>query len=155
MFNRSQQIQTKKQELIRKQHELEAAMNTFKPQIYTSPGHRAGKMKTETSGNVFERLDRRAEQMRKKKEEFAKELTEQQCSFSPNVNKKVGKTGVKVGLRRLSLKDDKAHHTPNKVNTKEVRPDEERSDDRRLLNHNNVEERSDDNVSPIYLQKRT
>jgi hypothetical protein len=37
----------------------------------------------------------------------------------------------------------------------EVRQSEERSDDRILLKHNTWEERSDDNMPPISLQKRT
>ena len=118
MFDRSRQINMKKEERIRKQFEIEAAINTFKPTIYTSPGANKGKLVTETSGSVFDRLDRRAEKIRKKKEDLARELTAQQCSFSPNVNKKVGNHGV--GSRRLSLKDDKEHHTPSKVNTKEL-----------------------------------
>ena len=45
MYDRSRQINMKKQERIRKQYEMEAAINTFKPTIYTSPAANKNKVR--------------------------------------------------------------------------------------------------------------
>lgn len=120
MYERSKLMKARKDDQIRKQHELESNTNTFKPRIYTSPGHRKNLGTTETSGSVFDRLDHSAEVTRQKKKEYARELTEQQCSFSPNLSKPTGRVGGVNNSLTLFHKDSTTQHSSSKVNVKEV-----------------------------------